>query len=275
MSEVVDTHIDGLVDELLELACRVAREAGELAADGRARGVPAVDSKTTLTDMVTEYDRATETLVVERLRSARPQDGMVGEEGSDITGSSGVRWVIDPIDGTTNFLYDLPLWAVSIGAVDDQGGLVGAVFIPPLGELFAAARGRGATLDGRPLRCGTVTDPALALVATGFAYRPDRRATQGSRVARLLPHVRDIRRMGAASIDLCYVAAGRLDAYFEEGLHPWDYAAGELIATESGCQTGDFFGGRPSSRGVLAANPALFQPLRHLVIDTMEHRETA
>jgi myo-inositol-1(or 4)-monophosphatase len=261
--------------ELLELACRVAREAGTLAAEGRSRGVPATDSKTTVTDMVTEYDRATEVLIVERLRAARPDDGLIGEEGSDHIGSSGVRWVIDPIDGTTNFLYDLPLWAVSIGAVDDQGGLVGAVYVPPLGQLFAAARGRGATLDGRPLRCGTVTDPAVALVATGFAYLPERRAVQGARVARLLAQVRDLRRMGAASIDLCYVAAGRLDAYFEEGLHPWDYAAGELIATEAGCRTGDFHGGRPSSRGVLAANPTLFEPLRRIVVESMELRETS
>jgi myo-inositol-1(or 4)-monophosphatase len=267
--------VSGSLGALLELACSVAREAGALAAAGRAQGVPLTDSKTTLTDMVTEYDRATEALVVERLRTARPTDGLVGEEGSDITGSSGITWIIDPIDGTTNFLYDLPLWAVSIGAADDHGGLVGAVYIPVLDELFAAARGEGATLNGRSIRCGAVSDPALALLATGFAYRPDRRAAQGVRVARLLPHVRDIRRMGAASVDLCYVAAGRLDAYFEEGLHPWDYAAGGLIAAEAGCRTGDLVGGPPSGRGVLAANPELFDALRPLVVDAAEPHTTA
>lgn len=260
--------------ELLVLACRVARDAGRLAAEGRSRGVPAAESKSTLTDMVTEYDRASEALIVDRLRATRPHDGLVGEEGSDMAGSSGLRWVIDPIDGTTNFMYDLPAWAVSIAVLDDQGPLVGAVYAPRLDELFAAVRGEGATLDGRPLRCGTVTDPASALVATGFAYRPERRAVQGARVARLLPHVRDIRRMGAASIDLCYVAAGRLDAYFEEGLGLWDYAAGELIAREAGCRTGDFHGGPPSSAGVLAANPALFDAVRQELLAAMEPRET-
>lgn len=216
--------------------------------------------------MVTEFDRAAEEQIVGRLRRKRPLDGIVGEEGSDTAGTSGVHWLIDPIDGTTNFLYGLPGWAVSVAALDDDGALAGAVYVPAFDELFTATRGGGALLDGQPIRCGEVTDPATALVATGFGYTADRRARQGARVARLLPQVRDIRRFGAASVDLCYVAAGRLDAYFEEGLGPWDFAAGELIAREAGCRTGDFGDGPASSAELLVANDALFSALQPLIV---------
>jgi myo-inositol-1(or 4)-monophosphatase len=169
---------------------------------------------------------------------------------------------VDPIDGTTNFVYDLPHWATSIAAGADDGMLVGAVYVPGLGELFAAARGRGATLNGSPISTSGRDDLALALVATGFAYRPETRREQAAVAQRLIGSIRDIRRLGSAAIDLCYVAAGRFDAYFESGLNAWDLAAGELIAREAGCRTGDFAGERPGWHGLLAAAPAIFDELR-------------
>jgi len=257
---------------LLELACSLARAAGTAASDGRRRGTPAGDTKSTLTDMVTEFDRDAERLIVDGLRAARPHDGLVGEEGSTFVGTSGVDWLIDPIDGTTNFLYDLPGWAVSIAAADTDGALVGAVFVPALDEMFAARRGQGATCNGRPIRCGTLADPSTALIATGFSYSPARRALHGERVALLLPQVRDIRRFGAAAVDLCHAAMGRVDAYVEESLGPWDLAAGELIAREAGCRTGDLDGGPARPDQVLVANPALFEPLAALLREAWRAR---
>ena len=251
--------------ELLHLARSLAVEAGTLVAEGRAGGIRSSETKSTSTDMVTEFDRASEALIVARLRTQRPDDGIVGEEGTDTEGSSGIRWLVDPIDGTTNFLYGLPGYAVSIAAADEHGALVGAVYIPTLGELFSAQRGAGATLNDLPISCGTLADPATALVATGFSYHPERRAAQARRVARLIGSVRDIRRMGAAAVDLCFVAAGRLDVYFEEGLGPWDLAAGELIAREAGCRTGDFDGGPARPGEVLVSNPTLFGPMLALL----------
>lgn len=251
--------------ELLQIARALAVEAGDLVAAGRAEGAVASESKSTITDMVTEFDRAAESLIVGRLRTLRPHDGIIGEEGTDTEGSSGIRWLIDPIDGTTNYLYDLPGYAVSIAAADEQGAAVGAVYIPALRELFSAQRGGGAMLNDMPISCSGASDPATALVATGFSYHPERRAAQARRVARMIHAVRDIRRLGAASVDLCFVAAGRLDAYFEEGLGPWDLAAGELIAREAGCRTGDFAGGPARPGEVLAASPALFGAMLGLI----------
>jgi myo-inositol-1(or 4)-monophosphatase len=261
-----------LADELVALASALAREAGTMALAGRIGGIASRTAKSSATDMVTEFDHASERLIVDAIRAARPDDGLVGEEGSLTTGTSGVHWLIDPIDGTTNFLYGLPGWAVSIAALDADGALAGAVYVPSQDELFAARRGGGATLDGTPLRCGVVASAAQALVATGFGYRTEQRARQGARVASLLPLVRDIRRFGAAAVDLCYVAAGRLDAYFEEGLGPWDFAAGELIAREAGCRSGDFGDGRASSDELLVANPALFDEVRSLIVSTANDR---
>lgn len=257
---------------LLDLACRLAREAGAMAAEGRRRGTPVGDTKSTATDMVTEFDRASEQLIVDGLRAARPDDGLVGEEGSTTAGTSGVHWLIDPIDGTTNFLYGLPGWAVSIAAADAHGTLVGAVYVPALDELFAARRGHGATLDGVPIRCGELADPATALLATGYSYDPGRRALHGERMALVLPRVRDLRRFGAASVDLCHVAAGRVDAYVEEWLGPWDLAAGELIAREAGCRTGDLDGGPARPQQVLVANPALFEPMARVLREAWRAR---
>lgn len=258
---------DDLVARLRSLAADVAVEAGALVREGRRSGVRAVESKSTVTDMVTEFDKASERLIVERILVSRPDDGLVGEEGADRDGTTGVRWLIDPIDGTTNFLYDLPGYAVSIAAADHTGPLAAAVYVPASGELFSAGRGQGATLDGRPIRCSSTTSLAQALVATGFSYRPDRRRRQAARVARIIDRVRDVRRLGAASVDLCYVAAGRLDAYYEEWLGPWDLAAGALIAREAGCRTGDFAGGSVRPEQVLVATPAIWDGLAALIAE--------
>jgi len=245
-----------LLDELLRLASRVACDAGERAAAGRRDGIE-ISSKSSVTDLVTPHDRAAEHVIVSALSAARPDDAIVGEEGTNQSGRSGVSWYVDPIDGTTNFVYGLPSWATSVAAGDASGMLVGAVFVPALDELFCAARGRGATLNGRPIHASETGALDLALVATGFGYTPERRRHQAGIVAHLLGQVRDLRRLGAAAVDLCYVAAGRVDAYFEDHLNVWDVAAGELIAREAGCVTSDFSGGPPTPRQIVAANPAL------------------
>jgi myo-inositol-1(or 4)-monophosphatase len=186
---------------------------------------------------------------------------VIGEEGTARPGTSGVSWYVDPIDGTTNFVYDLPVWATSIAAGDDTGMLAAAVYVPVVGELFAAERGRGATLNGTPIRCSDRTELDLALVATGFGYHPDRRRQQAARLAGLVGAVRDVRRFGSAATDLCYAACGRVDAYYEEGLNIWDLAAGLLVAEEAGCRSGDFAGGRARPDEVLVAAPDVFDGL--------------
>ena len=177
-------------------------------------------------------------------------------------GTSGLAWYLDPIDGTTNFLYGLPLWSTSVGVTDDEGAVAGAVFVPVTGELFAAARGAGATRNGEPIRASGEVDATLALVATGFGYLPTRRAEQARRLATMMEKIRDIRRGGSAAVDLCYTAAGMVDAYFEDGLNSWDVVAGELIAREAGCRTGDFAGGPATPAELLVAPPQLFDQLR-------------
>lgn len=254
--------------ELCDLASRLALAAGEFVFEGRKQGVTSASSKSSDTDIVTEFDRASERMIVDGLRAARPDDAVVGEEGTDAAGVSGVRWLIDPIDGTTNFLYDLPGYAVSIAALTDDGPLAGVVYVPALRELFTAVAGQGAALNGAPIRCGTTATLDQALVATGFSYIVDRRRDQGQRFAELIPRVRDIRRFGAASTDLCHVAAGRLDVYYEQWLGPWDWAAGELVAREAGCRTGRFDGGPVDQNEVLAANPALFDQMVELLAVT-------
>lgn len=222
-------------EELLALAVEVAHEAGALLrefADGRALRV---ETKTSATDPVSEADRASEDLIARRLLTARPDDGMLGEEdAANRAGTSGVRWVVDPLDGTVNYLYGIPQWCVSIAAEDADGGLVGVVFDPSRDETFAARRGGGATRNGAAITVSEVTDPAHMLMSTGFAYDPVVRAEQGVMAADLLTRVRDLRRGGAAAIDLAWTACGRHDGYAEFGLQPWDWAAGGLLITEAG-----------------------------------------
>ncbi len=250
--------------ETLELAVDLARRAGALALSMHA-GLGGHDTKSTPTDVVTAADHACEQLLVEGLRAARPQDGLLGEEGASFEGTSGVRWVVDPIDGTVNYLYGIPQWAVSIGVEVDGRTEVGVVFDPAKDELWTAVLGGGALLNGRPLACTGVTELSQALVGTGFSYDARRRAVQAGHLLELLPVVRDIRRAGAGSLDLCSVAAGRIDAYYEQGLNPWDMSAGLLIATEAGARVGGLRGAGPGAPMVVAAAPAVFDPLVELL----------
>jgi len=257
------------VADLVNLATRLAREAGDMALVGRRAGDLGVDTKSSATDMVTRWDSAAERHIVAGLRAARPRDTIVAEEGTHVDGDSGIQWLVDPIDGTTNFLYGLGGFAVSIAACDATAPfvspIVGAVFVPASRDLFVATRGGGAFLGATPIRCSDARDPALSLVATGFSYDASARAVQGERIARVLPSVRDIRRLGAAAVDLCHVACGRVDAYFEENLRPWDLAAGLLIATEAGAVATDFTGGPVRPEQTLVGAPGIHDALRTLL----------
>ena len=258
--------------ELLEIAVAAAREAGELLADGDGR-VAVAATKSSPTDVVTEMDRRSEELITRRLLAARPADAILAEEGGAIgAGREGspVRWVIDPIDGTVNYLYGLADWSVSIAAEVAGTVVAGVVHLPRHGETFTATLGGGAWLAragrgpaaGAPveLRARSGVPLSQALVATGFGYLAARRKVQGEVVAALLPLARDIRRGGSASVDLCSVAAGRVDAYYERGLNYWDYAAGALIASEAGALVAGL-SGPPSGSMTIAAAPALFTEL--------------
>jgi myo-inositol-1(or 4)-monophosphatase len=240
------------------LATDIARRAGALISAGRANGPPPADTKSSATDMVTQYDKASERLIVDAILRERPDDGIVGEEGTDVSGTSGVRWIIDPIDGTTNYLYDLPGYAVSIAAADHHGVIAGAVYLPSADEMFTAVRGGGAALNGETISCGDTTLLSAALVATGFGYHPERRTRQTARLLALIADIRDIRRLGAASADLCHLACGRVDVYYEQYLNEWDDAAGTLIAAEAGAVVGRFPGFATEPDGLLVANPALY-----------------
>jgi myo-inositol-1(or 4)-monophosphatase len=255
-----------LLDELLALATDIAERAGALALSMR-EGVAVASTKSTPTDVVTAADSASEALVVAGLRAARPDDGVLGEEGADSPGTSGVRWVVDPVDGTVNFLYGIPQWAVSIAAEVDGEVVVGVVRDPAKDETWAAARGRGATLNGRRLRCSDADDLAQALVATGFSYDAERRRRQAEHLTTLLPRVRDVRRLGAGALDLCAVAAGRVDGYYEQAMSYWDWAAGALIAREAGARVGGLRGRGESSALVLAAGPGVFGALHDLLVE--------
>lgn len=251
--------------ELRRLAERLATEAGALALDGRRRlGTGRTmrhDTKSSATDPVTEFDRAAEELIASELRRLRPDDAVVGEEGASTRGRTGLEWHVDPIDGTVNYVYDLPAWCTSVAVVDGDGPLAGAVFVPVAGELFSAARGDGATLNDEPITCSTADDLSTSLVSTGFSYLPEARAHQAARVARLITVVRDVRRYGSAALDLCTVGAGRVDAYYEEHLNSWDLAAGILVAAEAGAATSDLTGGPPGPLGTVAAAPGIHRSL--------------
>ncbi|MBN1093181.1 inositol monophosphatase [Blastococcus sp. TML/M2B] len=248
---------------LLALAVATAREAAELVRSGRAGAADDVAVKSSPVDVVTAVDTASEHLIVGRLLGARPDDGVLGEEGAERSGTTGVRWVVDPIDGTVNFLYDLPAYAVSIAAEVDGVVRAGVVLNAATGELFTAVTGGGAFLATpaapEPVRLTASGAGVLdqSLVATGFGYRAEQRRAQGAVVAELLPRVRDIRRHGSAALDLCSVAAGRIDAYYESGLNPWDHAAGALIAAEAGAVVTGLRGRAVGDPMVVAAAPGI------------------
>ena len=252
-------------EQLRALCADIASEAGSFALRARrdlgpgARAAHA--TKSSAVDPVTEFDEATEALVVERLRRERPDDSIVGEEGANHRGSSEFEWHIDPIDGTVNFVYDLPGWCTSIAVLRDGVPVAGAVYAPVVDELYTASRNGGTTVNGVELRVSGATSLATSLAATGFSYHLDEhRLAQAARIARVLPTVRDIRRQGSAALDLAYVAAGRVDVYFEEFINSWDVAAGVLLVTEAGGTVTSFDGSDvdvTAPSGIVAATPAL------------------
>ncbi|MEU6484161.1 inositol monophosphatase family protein [Streptomyces sp. NPDC046887] len=256
---------DPLTAELLAVALAAAHRAGALLRDGRPADLGVAATKSSPIDVVTEMDLAAEKLITGYLAEHRPDDGLLGEEGAATEGTSGVRWVIDPLDGTVNYLYGLPTWAVSIAAERDGETLVGVVEAPMRGETYHAVRGGGAYAGERRLACRPSPPLDQALVSTGFNYVAEVRAHQAEVAGRLIPLLRDIRRSGSAAIDLADVAAGRLDGYYERGLHPWDLAAGDLIAREAGALTGGRPGEPPSGALTVAASPGVFTPLQRLL----------
>ena len=244
-------------ESLLEIAVELATGAGELI---RARRGPLeVDTKSTPTDMVTAVDREVEEWLFARIAARRPDDAIFGEEGEPSSGSSGVRWLIDPIDGTVNFVLGIPAYAVSVAAEIGGRVVAGCVHNPETGELFRATVGGGAYLGSRRLTGPRDVPLSRAVIGTGFSYDAARRGKQGDLVAAMLPRIADIRRIGSASLDLCFVSAGRLDGYFEVGLNAWDWAAGALIAEEAGCLVSGL-PGRPVGKPVVAAAGGSFAP---------------
>lgn len=253
-----------LASELLGLAKRIAVEVGDHLVASLTGPGPMVTAKSTATDLVTDLDRWAEARITERIREARPDDTIIGEEGASVAGTSGISWCIDPIDGTVNFVHGLAGFCVSIAAGDERGPLLGVVHSPLHRELFSAVRGGGARLDGEPIRCSTPPSLARSVIGTGFGYAPDRRRRQAEVLTRVIGEIADIRRIGAAALDLCLVACGRLDGYWEIGLNPWDHAAGALIAAEAGAIVRiDEVPGRPSY--VVAAAPTIWDDFDRLL----------
>ncbi|MEV0897290.1 inositol monophosphatase family protein [Actinoplanes sp. NPDC049802] len=256
-------------DELLALAVRVAREAAATARRMRAEAIGDVETKSTDTDVVTAADKAVERQVVEALLAERPGDGVLGEEYGDSAevAPGAIRWILDPIDGTVNYLYGLPQYAVSLAAERDGEVVAGVVVNAATGDEWTATRGGGAWRAGRRLSGSVRTTLDQSLVGTGFGYDARRRAHQGAVLAGLITRVRDIRRFGAAALDLCMAAEGLLDAYFEKGLNAWDHAAGGLIAAEAGLTVAGLAGAPASRTMLVAAPPALFPALHDVLVE--------
>jgi myo-inositol-1(or 4)-monophosphatase len=251
---------------LLSLAIDCAHDAGSLLYErfrGPARGV---DTKSSATDLVSDADRDSEQLIISRIAADRPEDGVLGEEGAGRESTSGLTWVIDPLDATVNYLFGIPWWCVCVAVQDAGGDLVGVVHQPLLGETFTGIRGEGAWLNGEAISVSAQTDIAQALIATGFAYQPEARRVQSDAVVRVLPAARDIRRMGSAALDLCSLACGRVDGFFESHLEEWDKAAGRLIVREAGGVVEDLPAPIPQiTGGVIASNGKIHEQLRSLV----------
>jgi myo-inositol-1(or 4)-monophosphatase len=248
--------------DLLAIAVDQADAAAGLLLEGLARDDTLIDTKTSTVDYVTELDRASERRIVEGILAARPDDGIVGEEGSAVEGSSGVRWLIDPLDGTTNFVYGIPGFSVSIAVEADGTTVAGVVHDVVHREVYTATRGGGAFRNGRPITPTTLADPRLALVATGFSYVAEWRHQQAAVLERLAHRIGNLRRMGSAAVDICMVACGRADAYYEWGLNPWDWAAGRLVAEEAGARVTALDGDPDLPASLFAATPLLFDELR-------------
>ncbi len=269
--------------ELLELARATAVEAGEMLADRSGRAV-VVSTKSSPTDIVTEMDRAAERLIRDRLGAKRPDDAILGEEGGQTGEGAVVRWVVDPLDGTVNYLYDLPDWAVSIAAEVSGQIVAGAICVPRRDALYYATAGGGAwrvsLSDGdsavaQALACNAHVPLERALIATGFGYDPGRRTVQGQVVGAVLPRVRDIRRNGACAVDLCSLAAGQVDGYYERGVQYWDIAAGSLIAREAGAIVAGLAGKQAGPAMTVGGGPALFTELHDLLLSLRPERDAS
>jgi len=265
--------------DLLALAIGVATEAGAMLA-GRHGRPSVIGTKTSPTDVVTEMDQAAERLIRTRILAARPQDAILGEEGGQTGGDAQVRWVVDPLDGTVNYLYGLPDWAVSIAAEVAGEVVAGVVCVPKRGGLFGAVAGGGSWRSGlgtagarERLSCTADVPLASALIGTGFGYERNRRVVQGQVLSAVLPRVRDIRRNGACSVDLCSLAAGNVDGYFERGVQYWDIAAGTLIAREAGAVVGGLAGRPPGPSMTVGAGPSLFAELHDLLLSLDAERD--
>ncbi|WP_068324668.1 inositol monophosphatase family protein [Janibacter terrae] len=267
--------------ELADIALAVAVEAGVLVVDDRPRDLGVAETKSSATDVVTVMDQRSQDLLLRRLGELRPQDGFHGEERGARTGTSGITWVVDPIDGTVNYLYEIPAYCVSVAAVLGDPSVdgawrpvAGAVVNPLTGERYTAALGGGAwrRVGDGPAQRLTVADTSLdqALCGTGFGYDADRRAWQAAVLTHVLPRVRDIRRIGSAALDLCRVADGSLDVHYERGLNPWDMAAGWLVATEAGAVVTDLDGDDPRAGFTVAGPPAAQDSLRTLLRSAVE-----
>ncbi len=249
---------------LLALASDLALQAGRIHAEGR-RETLTLETKSSPTDVVSQVDKAAERLIVDRLREERPDDALLAEEGSLLDGASGVRWIVDPLDGTTNYVYGYPAYSASIAVEVEGEAAVGVVLDSSSGRLYRAVAGHGAVCDDRPIRVREPSDLSRALVATGFSYDAAQRERQGAVIAAALGRVRDIRRSGSAALDLCHVGAGRVDAFWELDLSPWDRAAGTLIAREAGAAVELLPAAHGSGPAVVAAHPALMPSLLELL----------
>jgi myo-inositol-1(or 4)-monophosphatase len=245
--------------ELVSLAEEVARAAGALLMQ-RPDSFTFTE-KSSAVDFATQMDEQAESLIVKSLLAARPDDGIIAEEGAAQPSKSGITWVIDPLDGTVNYLYGLPGWNISIAAKNQEGVIAGVVFAPTINSLWKATKGGGAYLNNKAIKCNDLVNLNLALIATGFSYDLELRKEQGARIQKLIPQIRDLRRNGAAAVDLCYVAMGAVDAYFESSLKEWDFAAGGLIATEAGALISGRTGGAPDGDMVVCAGPSLHAQL--------------
>ena len=248
-----------LKQDLLALATTIARSAGDLL--GKRPEVFDVNQKSSTVDFATQMDIASEKLIVDAILAARPNDGIFGEEGSERTGTTGITWVIDPLDGTVNYFYGMPGWNVSIAVKDAEGVQVGVVYAPTINGLWQGVKDGGSTYNGKAIACNDPIALDRALVATGLSYDIAKRTGQAELLSRLIPRIRDIRRNGAAAVDLCMVAMGALDAYYELGTKEWDHAAGGLIAQEAGALVTGRLGGEPNEEMVIAAGASLHAQL--------------
>jgi myo-inositol-1(or 4)-monophosphatase len=267
---MASTPRDRLLDELLAVAVKAADAAVQVHRAGFGSALT-VEIKSSDSDLVSDIDRGAERRIVELIADARPDDGLLGEEGAHAPGTSGVRWVIDPLDGTANYVHGHPAFACSIGVEVEGQPVVGVVHETVPGIVYTGIAGRGARRDGEPIHVTAAPAPSDALVATGFAYDPERRGRQARALAQVLPRIRDIRRGGSAALDLCAVASGQVDAYFELGLGAWDLSAGGVIARAAGAEVMTLPAADPADAGlelILAANPSLAPALRTLLFES-------